>query len=59
VASAGNTWFAVAYSPTGVLDAYKPGDALADGIVKSVDSTDAVLETDEGPIRLTVPPLPK
>ena len=59
VASAGDSWLAFAYSPTGVLDAYKPGDALADAIVKSVDSTDAVLETDEGPIRLTVPPLPK
>ncbi len=59
VASAGETWLAFAYSPTGVLGAYKPGDALADGILRSVDSTDAVLETDEGPIRLTVPPLPK
>ncbi len=59
VASAGGGFLAFAYSPTGVLDAYKPGDALADAIVKSVDSTDAVLETDEGPIRLTVPPLPK
>jgi hypothetical protein len=24
-----------------------------------VDSTDAVLEPDEGPIRLTIPPLPR
>jgi hypothetical protein len=59
VASSGEGWLAFAYSPTGVLDAYKPGDALADAIVKSVDSTDAVLETDEGSVRLTVPPLPK
>jgi hypothetical protein len=59
VASSGESWIAFAYSPTGALDAYKPGDSLADAIVKSVDSTDAVLETDEGPVRLTVPPLPK
>ncbi len=59
VASPGDSWIAFAYSPTGSLDAYKPGDPLADGVVKSVDSTDAVLETDEGPVRFTVPPLPK
>src|SRR5262245_14746871 len=59
VASSGERWIAFAYSPTGALDAYKPGDSLADAVVKSVDSTDAVLETDEGPVRLTVPPLPK
>jgi hypothetical protein len=59
VASSGDGWVAFAYSPTGSLDAYKPGDSLADAVVKSVDSTDAVLETEEGPVRLTVPPLPK
>ena len=59
VASSGDGWIAFAYSPTGALDAYKAGDSLADAIVKSVDSTDAVLETDEGPVRFTVPPLPK
>jgi len=59
VASSGESWIAFAYSPTGALDAYKAGDSLADAVVKSVDSTDAVLETDEGPVRLTVPPLPR
>ena len=58
MASSGDGWIAFAYSPTGALDAYKAGDSLADAIVKSVDSTDAVLETDEGPVRFTVPPLP-
>jgi hypothetical protein len=59
VASSGDGWIAFAYSPTGALDAYRAGDSLADAIMKSVDSTDAVLETDEGPVRFTVPPLPK
>jgi hypothetical protein len=59
VASAGDAWIAFAYSPTGSLDAYKPADSLADGIVKSVDSTDIVIQTDEGPVRLIVPALPK
>ena len=57
LASAGDTWIAFAYSPTGTLNAYRPGDRLADGIVKSVESTDVVIETDEGPVRFTIPPL--
>jgi hypothetical protein len=59
VASSGDGFLAFAYSPTGTLDAYKPGDPLADAVVKSVDSTDAVLETEEGPVRLTIAPLPR
>jgi len=57
VASAGDTWMAFAYSPTGVLNAYRPGDRLADGIIKSVESTDVVIETDEGPVRYPLAPL--
>ena len=56
VASAGTTWIAFAYAPTGSLNAYHVGDRLADGIVKSIDSTDVVVETDEGPLRLAVAP---
>jgi hypothetical protein len=59
VAASGESWLAVAYSPTGVLNAYRPGDRLADGSVKSVSSTDATLDTDEGTILLAVPPPPK
>jgi hypothetical protein len=59
VASSGEAWTAYAYSPTGALNAYRAGDALADGIIKSVDSTDIVIETDEGPLRLPIAPLPK
>jgi hypothetical protein len=57
VASAGDTWIAFAYSPTGVLNAYRPGDRLADGVIKSVESTDVVIETDEGPVRYPLAPL--
>jgi hypothetical protein len=59
VASAGEAWTAYAYSPTGALNSYRPGDALADGVIKSVDSTDIVIETDEGPLRLPITPLPR
>ncbi|HEY6554450.1 MAG TPA: hypothetical protein VI669_13920, partial [Vicinamibacteria bacterium] len=57
VATAGDGYRVFAYSPTGVLNAYRPGDRLADGSVVSVDSTDVVLETDDGPLRLPVGPL--
>ena len=57
LASAGDGWMALAYSPTGALNAYRPGDRLADGVVRSVQSTDVVIETDEGPVRYTLAPL--
>lgn len=57
VASGGAEWIAFAYSPTGTLNAYRAGDRLADGIVKSVESTDVVIDTDEGPVRFTIPPI--
>lgn len=57
VATSGDGWIAFAYSPNGTLYAYRPGDRLADAIVKGVESTDVVLETDEGDLRVPVPPL--
>ncbi|HSB60358.1 MAG TPA: hypothetical protein VLI67_01470 [Vicinamibacteria bacterium] len=57
LASAGDGWIAFAYSPTGTLGAYRQGDRLADGVVRSVQSTDVVIETEEGPVRYTLAPL--
>ena len=57
VASNGSRWLAFAYSPTGQLFGYRVGDRLSDAIVKSVESTDVVLETSEGPLRLALPPI--
>ena len=34
---------ALAYSPTGALYAYAPGDRLANGVVEAVESTDVLL----------------
>jgi hypothetical protein len=59
VASAGETFVAFAYSPTGQLYAYRAGDRLADGVVRAVESTDVSLETEEGPLRIALPPLPE
>ena len=58
VASAGGPFVAFAYSPTGQLYAYRVGDRLVDAQVRAVESTDVLLETDEGPLRVPLPPLP-
>jgi hypothetical protein len=57
VASNSAGWMVFAYSPTGQLHAYRPSDRLFDAIVRSIQSTDVVLETSEGPLRLAVPPI--
>jgi hypothetical protein len=58
VASGGDAFVAFAYSPTGQLNAYRAGDRLADAVVRAVESTDVLLETEEGSLRLPLPPLP-
>jgi hypothetical protein len=58
VASAGGDFVAFAYSPTGQLHAYRAGDRLVDAQIRAVESTDVLLETDEGPLRVPLPPLP-
>ncbi len=55
VGSAGQGFVAFAYSPTGQLNAYAPGDQLADAVVRSVDADQVVLETAEGPLPLGLP----
>jgi hypothetical protein len=57
VGAAGDKYLVFAYSPTGQLYAYAPGDRLSDAVVRSVDSSDVVLDTEEGPLRLSVAPL--
>ena len=58
VAMEGESLVAFAYSPTGQLYAYRAGDRLADGVVRAVESTDVLLETEEGPLRIALPTLP-
>jgi hypothetical protein len=57
VASGGAGYAAFAYAPTGRLHAYKPGEKLADAIVRAVNASDVELEADEGRLRLLLPPL--
>ena len=55
VASAGSEWLALAYSPAGALYIYRAGDRLANGTIRTVQSTDVVLDTEEGPLRMMLP----
>ena len=55
VASLGSEWIALAYSPAGALYIYRAGDRLANGTVRAVQSTDVVLDTEEGPFRIMLP----
>jgi hypothetical protein len=59
LASAGEGFVAFAYAPTGRLHALRAGDRIADAVVRSVESTDATLETDEGLLRLSLAPFPR
>jgi hypothetical protein len=59
IASAGSGWSTFAYSPGGSLLGYRAGERLANAVIKDVQSTDVLLETDEGELRIGIPPLPK
>jgi hypothetical protein len=55
LATAGEGWIAFAYAPTGVLNAYRRGDRMADGVTSEVQSTDVLITTEEGPLRILLP----
>jgi hypothetical protein len=57
VATNGDGWVAFAYAPSGALYSFRAGDRLADARVKGVESTDVLLETDEGDVRFAIQPL--
>lgn len=54
LAARDDEWTAFAYAPTGTLNAFRAGDRLADGVVRGVESTDLLLDTDEGPLRVPI-----
>ena len=53
--ASGGRWNALAYSPAGVLYVYRASDRLANGVVSAVESTDVLLQTEEGPLRIALP----
>lgn len=58
LAAVNEDWVAFAYSPLGALHAYRAGARLADGVVRSVQSTDVLLSTEDGDLRLVLPTIP-
>ncbi len=58
MASSGDASVAFAYSPTGELLAYRTGDRLFDAVVRGVDANGIDLDTEEGPLRMALPPMP-
>jgi hypothetical protein len=59
LASVRDEWVAFAYSPLGALNVYHAGARLADGSVRSVQSTDVLLTTEEGDLRVFLPEMPR
>jgi hypothetical protein len=59
MASVNDDWVAFAYSPLGALHAYRRGARLADGVVRAVESTDVLLATEEGDLRIVLPAIPR
>jgi hypothetical protein len=55
LAAVDGRWMALVYSPAGTLYTYRTGDRLADGTVGAVESTDVLLQTEEGPVRVVLP----
>jgi hypothetical protein len=55
LAAAEGRWTARVYSPAGTLYTYRAGDRLADGTVSAIESTDVLLQTEEGPVRVLLP----
>jgi hypothetical protein len=55
VAGDSGSWRAFAYSPAGSLHRYIAGDRLTDAVVRSIEPTASILETDDGPIWSRLP----
>lgn len=53
--ASGGRWIALVYSPAGTLYVYRAGDRLANGVVSAIESTDVLLQTEEGPLRIPLP----
>jgi hypothetical protein len=59
LAAVNDEWVAFSYSPLGALHAYRSGARLADGTVRTLQSTDVLLATEEGDLRVVLPTIPR
>ncbi len=54
IGRSGDEFTAFAYSPLGEIVALRLGDVLADGAVASLDSSGVLIDTSEGPVRISL-----
>lgn len=54
IGRAGDEFTAFAYSPLGEIVALRLGDVLADGVIASLDSNGVLIDTSEGPVRISL-----
>ena len=50
----GDEFVAFVYSPLGDIVSLKPGDTLADGVVGTIDQNGILVDTSEGPVRISL-----
>lgn len=54
IGRSGDEFTAFAYSPLGEIVALRLGDTLADGVIASLDSNGVLIDTSEGPVRISL-----
>ena len=54
IGRSGDEFTAFAYSPLGEIVALRLGDTLADGAIASLDSNGVLIDTSEGPVRISL-----
>lgn len=54
IGRAGDEFVAFVYSPLGEIVALRAGDVLADGVIASLDAGAALVDTAEGPVRISL-----
>ena len=54
IGRSGDEYTAFVYSPLGDLVALRNGDALADGVISGLDANGVLIDTSEGPVRISL-----
>lgn len=54
IGRSGNEFVAFVYSPLGEIVALRVGDVLADGVIASIDANATLVDTAEGPVRISL-----
>ena len=54
IGRSGDEFVAFAYSPLGEIVALRLGDTLADGMIAAMDSNGILIDSSEGPVRISL-----